>query len=89
MIQKSVPLDIVTPKEFGRPFPGSVIAALVAELTIVMEEKPAKYFDYTDLLDFPGYRSRYKFDDVRKELKTGMLKEMFLRGSSSLSFSTI
>ena len=40
---KSVPLDIVTPKEFGRP---SQVrhCRLVAELTIVMEEKPAKYF---------------------------------------------
>lgn len=84
---KSAPLDIVTPKGIRTSLPRSVIAALVAELTIVMEEKPAKYFDYTDLLDFPGYRSRYKFDDVRKELKkTGMLKEMFLRGKVAYLF---
>lgn len=84
---KSAPLDIVTPQGIRASLPRSVIAALVAELTIVMEEKPAKYFDYTDLLDFPGYRSRYKFDDVRKELKkTGMLKEMFLRGKVAYLF---
>lgn len=84
---KSAQLDIVTPKGIRTSLPRPVIAALVAELTIVMEEKPAKYFDYTDLLDFPGYRSRYKFDDVRKELKkTGMLKEMFLRGKVAYLF---
>lgn len=84
---KSAQLDIVTPKGIRTSLPRPVIAALVAELTIVMEEKPAKYFDYTDLLDFPGYRSRYKFDDVHKELKkTGMLKEMFLRGKVAYLF---
>lgn len=85
--QKAAPLEIVTPDGTKASLPRAVIAALVAELTIVMEEKPAKYFDYTDLLDFPGYRSRYKFDDVRKELKkSGMLKEMFLRGKVAYLF---
>lgn len=65
----------------------SVVTALTAELTIVMDEKPADYFEHTDLLDFPGYRSRYKFDDVRRELKKpGMLKEMFLRGKVAYLF---
>lgn len=83
----SATLDIVTPDGTKASLPRAVIAALTAELTIVMEEKPANYFDYTDLLDFPGYRSRYKFDDVRKELKKpGMLKEMFLRGKVAYLF---
>lgn len=65
----------------------ALVAALTAELTVVMEKKPADYFDHTDLLDFPGYRSRYKFDDVRRELKKpGMLKEMFLRGKVAYLF---
>lgn len=65
----------------------ALVTALTAELTVVMEKKPADYFDYTDLLDFPGYRSRYKFDDVRRELKKpGMLKEMFLRGKVAYLF---
>lgn len=67
--------------------PRAVVTALTAELTIVMAEKPADYFEHTDLLDFPGYRSRYKLDDVRKELKKqGMLKELFLRGKVAYLF---
>lgn len=65
----------------------SLVTALTAELTIVMQVKPDDYFDYTDLLDFPGYRSRYKIDDVKRELqKPGMLKEMFLRGKVAYLF---
>ena len=65
----------------------AVVTALTAELTIVMDQKPAEYFETTDLLDFPGYRSRYKIDDVRRELKKpGMLKEMFLRGKVAYLF---
>ena len=67
--------------------PRSIITALTAELTIVMNEKPDDYFDHTDLLDFPGYRSRYKFADVRRELeKTHMTKELFLRGKVAYLF---
>ena len=67
--------------------PRSVVTALTAELTIVMREKPDDYFDHTDLLDFPGYRSRYKFSDVRKELeKLGMVNELFLRGKVAYLF---
>jgi len=67
--------------------PRSVVTALTAELTIVMREKPDDYFDHTDLLDFPGYRSRYKFSDVRKELeKPGMANDLFLRGKVAYLF---
>ncbi|MDR1658996.1 MAG: putative virulence factor [Desulfovibrio sp.] len=69
------------------PLPRSVVAALTAELTVVMDEKPDDYFDQTDLLDFPGYRSRYKLTDVRRELqKPGMPKELFLRGKVAYLF---
>ena len=65
----------------------SVVTALTAELTIVMREKPDDYFDHTDLLDFPGYRSRFKFSDVRKELeKPDMAKDLFLRGKVAYLF---
>lgn len=75
-------------REGGRvPLPRAVIAALTAELTVVMREKPDPCFDHADLLDFPGYRSRYKFDDVRRELqKPGLLREMFLRGKVAYLF---
>ena len=65
----------------------SIVTALTAELTIVMREKPDDYFDHTDLLDFPGYRSRYKFADVRRELeKPGMVNDLFLRGKVAYLF---
>lgn len=80
-------LAMVTPAGVTTSLPRAVVTALTAELTIVMREKPAPYFDHTDLLDFPGYRSRYKLDDVRRELrKDGMLKELFLRGKVAYLF---
>ena len=83
----NAPLHMVTPQGKAAELPRAVVTALTAELTIVMEQKPDEYFDYTDLLDFPGYRSRYKFDDVRRELKKdGLRKEMFLRGKVAYLF---
>ncbi len=80
-------LDVATLDGRSVNLPRSVVAALTAELTISMDHKPAPYFDHTDLLDFPGYRSRYKFDDVRRELKKpGLRKEMFLRGKVAYLF---
>ena len=80
-------LDVATPAGLSAALPRAVVTALTAELTIVMEQKPDEYFDHTDLLDFPGYRSRYKFDDVRRELKKdGLRKEMFLRGKVAYLF---
>lgn len=80
-------LDVLTPAGKNASLPRAVVTALTAELTIVMREKPAPYFDHTDLLDFPGYRSRYKLDDLRRELKKeGMLKELFLRGKVAYLF---
>lgn len=67
--------------------PRPVVTALTAELTIIMREKPDELFENTDLLDFPGYRSRYKIEDVRRELvKPDMLKELFLRGKVAYLF---
>lgn len=80
-------LELVTPRGRHARLPRAVVTALTAELTIVMDRQPAPYFEHTDLLDFPGYRSRYKFDDVRREVKkAGMLKEMFLRGKVAYLF---
>ena len=80
-------LDVVTPAGKNASLPRAVVTALTAELTIVMREQPAPYFEHTDLLDFPGYRSRYKLDDLRRELKKeGMLKELFLRGKVAYLF---
>lgn len=80
-------LEIRTAQGSPITLPRAVVTALTAELTIVMAEKPDDYFDHTDLLDFPGYRSRYKFTEVHKELeKPGMTKELFLRGKVAYLF---
>jgi hypothetical protein len=38
--------------------PRPVVAALIAELIIRLVDKPWDWFEHTDVLDFPGYRSR-------------------------------
>ncbi len=65
----------------------AIVTALTAELTIYMREKPDDFFDHTDLLDFPGYRSRLKLDDIRKNLeREGALAKLFLRGKVAYLF---
>ena len=67
--------------------PRPVVTALTAEITIPMREKPDDFFDHTDLLDFPGYRSRLKLEDLRHELeRPGTLENLFLRGKVAYLF---
>ncbi len=59
--------------------PRSTVAALTAEIWITIRDKPWGFFDHTDLLDFPGYRSRglkaADFDgDDEPEGKIGIAK---------------
>lgn len=81
-------LPILAPSGLKVNLPRAVVTALTAEITIYMREKPDDFFDHTDLLDFPGYRSRYKFTDLRAALasKEEMLKELFLRGKVAYLF---
>ena len=61
--------------------------ALTAELSITMRHKPDDFFDHTDLLDFPGYRSRLKTNDVASQLKMpDQLRQFFLRGKVAYLF---
>ena len=56
--------------------------ALIAELGIQMDDKPYDFFEHTDLLDFPGARSRepiQKFESWLQEGET-RLGTVFLRG---------
>lgn len=73
----------------GRPvsLPRASVTALVAELAITMRDKPWPFFDHTDLLDFPGARSREIIPDVRRYLKQpGALEGLFLRGKVAYLF---
>jgi hypothetical protein len=68
--------------------PRPVVAALAAELRMVLKESPWPFFQHTDLLDFPGYRSR-TLHDLGKylgEARGGGLKELFLRGKVDYLF---
>lgn len=80
-------LTVLGAKERKAQLPRAVVAALTAELTIHTKEKPDDFFEYTDLLDFPGYRSRLKLDDLGKELeRSGTLENLFLRGKVAYLF---
>ncbi|MGE0747065.1 MAG: virulence factor SrfC family protein [Rhodospirillales bacterium] len=47
--------------------PRAVLTAIVAELQLQLAEKPFDFFDHTDLLDFPGARSREKYNAGKAE----------------------
>ena len=81
-------LSVTTDAGRTTRLPRAVVTALTAEITIYMREKPDDFFDYTDLLDFPGYRARYKFTNLREALesKKETLKELFLRGKVAYLF---
>ena len=67
--------------------PRAVVTALTAEITIHMRERPDDFFDHTDLLDFPGYRSRLKLENLNQELeRPGTLENLFLRGKVAYLF---
>lgn len=67
--------------------PRALVAALTAEITVYMPEKPDDFFDHTDLLDFPGYRSRLKLENLRSELtREGTLENLYLRGKVAYLF---
>ena len=80
-------LSLVTSTGVTASLPRVLMTALTAELVIPMREKPADFFDHTDLLDFPGYRSRKIFVDLARESEDpAKLKECFLRGKVSYLF---
>ncbi|WP_428671925.1 virulence factor SrfC family protein [Reyranella sp.] len=56
--------------------PRSVLTAIIAELQLQLADTPFPFFEYTDLLDFPGARSRgvEKAQDAEKEAQ----KNIFL-----------
>lgn len=68
--------------------PRAVVTALAAELRMTMKEAPWPFFDHTDLLDFPGYRSRTptNLTNYLREAGGDALKELFLRGKVDYLF---
>lgn len=79
-------IPVRTPAGSVVELPRSILAALTAELTIVMprQDKDDPFYRQNDLLDFPGYRAR-------KELQAATLNDadarsMFLRGKVDYLF---
>ena len=74
----------------GRPveLPRATLCALVAELRIVMAEQPWGFFEHTDLLDFPGARSREQMFDLPTEAdkRAECVRNMVRRGKVSYLF---
>lgn len=68
--------------------PRPVVTALAAELRIVCRERPLPFFEQTDLLDFPGYRTRFKSDLKRffRDAPDRAPREVFLRGKVDYLF---
>jgi hypothetical protein len=65
----------------------ALLAALIAEMTVPLAEPPRPFFRNTDLLDFPGARSREVFRSVEDFLaKPDGLGRLFLRGKVAYLF---
>ena len=59
----------VTAGKAGTPtaLPRATLTALIAEVSLVIAEQPWPFFEHTDLLDFPGARSRLKLTELPPE----------------------
>ncbi len=69
------------------PVDRSVAAALIAEITVPLAERPWEFFEHTDLLDFPGARTREEITDPEGFLaQPGRLGRVFLRGKVAYLF---
>jgi hypothetical protein len=65
----------------------ALLAALIAEITVPMEQRPWDFFEQIDLIDFPGARSREVIRSVDTFLsEPGRLGRVFLRGKVAYLF---
>ena len=66
----------------------AVLTALIAEVKVVMTEMPWAFFEHTDLLDFPGARSREKQIDLPSDPgeREDRVRNMLLRGKIAFLF---
>ena len=83
----------VQPLQDGQPtapvkLPRATLTALVAELKIVMTDSPWPFFEHTDLLDFPGARSRLKLTNLPADAaeRGQQVRELLLRGKIAYLF---
>lgn len=64
----------------------SELAAITAELKIVMKDQPFDFFQHTDLLDFPGYRNRANIIDLPAFVARNGMRELMIRGKVAYLF---
>lgn len=80
-------IKVRTPAGVEASLPRPILAALTAELRIELADTPRPFFQHTDLLDFPGARSRQKLHLASFfEGNHEALKETFLRGKVAYLF---
>ena len=88
--QDTVPLKPVHKDGEGEPveLPRATLTALIAEVKLVMVDTPWPFFEHTDLLDFPGARSRLKLTQLPPAAadRDLQLRELFLRGKIAYLF---
>ena len=64
--------------------PRNIVSALVSELVVPMQKAPWDFMQTTDLLDFPGARSRLEISEVAHG--ADMVGKLFLRGKVDYLF---
>jgi hypothetical protein len=75
------PLPVTTREGRSATLPRAVVTALIAELRLTLAERPWDFMGATDLLDFPGARSREVLTDPEGYLKDpAKLAPLYLRG---------
>lgn len=80
----------LTPRGPGAPtqIPRATLTALIAELRLVIATRPWPFFDHSDLLDFPGARSRLKLSALPagRDEAADQTRELYLRGKVAYLF---
>ncbi|MFZ9406531.1 MAG: virulence factor SrfC family protein [Burkholderiaceae bacterium] len=71
-----------------RRIPRALLTALVAEVKVVVTTSPWPFFEHTDLLDFPGARSREKLIDLPSDAQERIdaVRNLLLRGKIAYLF---
>ncbi|MDX5298939.1 MAG: putative virulence factor [Gammaproteobacteria bacterium] len=87
----AVPVEIRTRSQGPINLPRPVVTALTAELRVTLEAAPWAFLEHTDLLDFPGARSRADDkrvlrDPSRMDPDRPALANCFLRGKVAVLF---
>ena len=86
----TIPLVPMTAGKAGPPtaLPRATLTALIAEVSLVIAEEPWPFFEHTDLLDFPGARSRLKLTNLPEppNERSAQTRELFLRGKIAYLF---